>query len=103
MRMTKRSEIRTLCSAPMGDDVWLTIQGVAQELNLSIPAVWKGIAAGRLPKPAYPAPRAPRILRSELRAAVDLTRAMPREAMAARRAAKAAGPAQSGGVAKGPR
>jgi hypothetical protein len=46
------------------------------------------VAARRLPRPLYPLPRAPRWRRSELRAALEATRALPAEAKAARRAAR---------------
>jgi hypothetical protein len=45
---------------------------------------------GRLPAPVYVAPRAPRWFRSELIAALEATRALPRDAAAARRAARIA-------------
>lgn len=62
----------------------------AAEVGLSLPAFWRAVASGRLPAPLYPAPKAPRWRRSELNAALDATRALPRDAMAARRAAKLA-------------
>lgn len=60
--------------------------------GLSAPAFWRAVAAGRLPAPFYPAPRAPRWYRSEIRAALAATRAMPADAKAARRAAKPSPP-----------
>lgn len=68
----------------------LTAEQAADMLGLSLAAVWRAVAAGRLPAPFYPVPRAPRWDRAELRAALEATRALPREAMAARRAAKLA-------------
>jgi predicted DNA-binding transcriptional regulator AlpA len=68
----------------------LTADQAADMLGLSLAAVWRAVAAGRLPAPFYPVPRAPRWDRAELRAALEATRALPREAMAARRAAKLA-------------
>jgi predicted DNA-binding transcriptional regulator AlpA len=62
----------------------------AEETGVSLAAFWRGVAAGRLPAPVYPAPKAPRWYRHELHAALEATRALPREAMAARRAAKLA-------------
>ena len=56
---------------------------------VSVPAWWKGVAEGRFPTPIYPAPRAPRWYPSEIRAAVELTRALPRDQKNARRLAKA--------------
>jgi predicted DNA-binding transcriptional regulator AlpA len=68
----------------------LTAETAAAEVGLSLPAFWRGVAAGRLPAPLYPAPRAPRWRRSELHAALEATRALPAEAKAARRAARLA-------------
>ena len=64
----------------------LTAREAAAETRLSLAAFWRSVAAGRLPRPLYPLPRAPRWRRSELRDALEATRAMPAEAMAARRA-----------------
>ncbi len=68
----------------------LTAREAAAQAGLSVPAFWRGVGAGRLPKPIYPAPRAPRWFPSELRAALEATRALPAEAKAARRAARLA-------------
>ena len=70
------------------EDPLLSARGAAAEACLSLPAFWRGVADGRLPAPVYPAPRAPRWYRSELREAIRATRALPAEAKAARRAAK---------------
>lgn len=75
----------------MNPDPALTAPEGADLVGLSIAAFWRGVASGRLPAPVYPAPKAPRWRRSELLAALEVTRALPREAMAARRAAKLAG------------
>jgi predicted DNA-binding transcriptional regulator AlpA len=71
-------------------DPLLNAEESAAECGLSVPAFWKGVKAGRLPKPVYPASRAPRWRRSELHAALEATRATPREAMEKRRQAKLA-------------
>lgn len=55
--------------------------------GVSLPAFWAAVRNGRLPSPMYPAPRAPRWFEAELRAALEATRALPRDAQAARRAA----------------
>ena len=68
----------------------LTAREAAAQAGLSVPAFWRGVGAGRLPKPVYPAPRAPRWFPSELRAALEVTRTLPAEAKAARRAARLA-------------
>ena len=75
--------------APLAcDDPLLTAREGAAEARLSVAAFWRAVGAGRLPRPLYPLPRAPRWRRSELRAALNATRAMPAEAKAARRAAR---------------
>jgi len=68
----------------------LTAEQSADVLGLSLAALWRAVAADRLPLPVYPASRAPRWYRHELHAALEVTRAKPREAMAARRTAKLA-------------
>jgi predicted DNA-binding transcriptional regulator AlpA len=81
----------TQTSAP---DAWrpshalLTAQRSAQAVGLSTPAFWKGVKDQRFPAPVYPAPRAPRWFEHELLAAVERTRSLPSEAMAARRSAR---------------
>jgi predicted DNA-binding transcriptional regulator AlpA len=69
-------------------DKLLTADAAARLLNISLASLWRAVAADRLPNPVYPAARAPRWYQSELLAAVEKTRAMPREAMAERRRAK---------------
>jgi predicted DNA-binding transcriptional regulator AlpA len=76
--------------SPDDSDALLTAEAAAREVGLSIPSLWRGVASGRLPQPFYPAPKAPRWRRSELRSALEATRAMPREQMAARREARQA-------------
>jgi len=71
-------------------DEMLRAPDAAEAVGLSIAAFWRGVASGRLPAPLYPAPKAPRWRYSELMAALEKTRALPREAMAARRRAKLA-------------
>ena len=71
---------------------FLTAKDASQLCCLSKAAFAKAVAAGRLPAPLYPAPRAPRWRLSELNAAIDATRALPSEAMAQRREAKLAPP-----------
>jgi predicted DNA-binding transcriptional regulator AlpA len=68
----------------------LDAHAAAREVGLSIAAFWRGVGSGRLPAPYYPAARAPRWYRSELRQALAATRALPAEAKAARRRAKLA-------------
>lgn len=79
------------CSvAHVPPDPLLTAEEAAADCGVALPTFWRGVAAGRLPAPLYPAPRAPRWRRSELHAALEATRAKPAEAKAARRAAKLA-------------
>jgi len=70
------------------DSRLLTAKQSAEEVGLSLAAFWRAVASGRLPAPVYPLPRAPRWRRSELLVALAATRALPRDQMAARRAAK---------------
>lgn len=72
----------------MPPDPLLSAESAAAEVGLSIQAFWRAVSAGRLPRPFYPASRAPRWRRSELHAALEATRAMPSEAKAARLAAR---------------
>jgi predicted DNA-binding transcriptional regulator AlpA len=66
-------------------DPLLNAKQSAAEVGLSIPGFWKGVAAERFPAPYYPAGRAPRWRLSELKAALEKTRALPREQKAKRR------------------
>jgi predicted DNA-binding transcriptional regulator AlpA len=72
----------------MNTDTLLTAPEAAEAVGLSLAAFWRAVSSGRLPAPLYPAPKAPRWRSSELVAALEATRALPREAMARRRAAK---------------
>jgi len=72
------------------DDVLLTAAEAAKLLALSRPGLWVGVARGDLPAPLYVLPRAPRWSRNELLATVAARRALPRDQMAKRRAARAA-------------
>ena len=72
------------------DDSALCLKKTAAFLGVDVSTVWKGVNEGRLPAPVYAAPRAPRWFRSELIAALEATRALPRDAAAARRAARLA-------------
>jgi len=76
------------------DDVLLTAAEAAKLLALSRPGLWVGVARGDLPAPFYPLPRAPRWSRNELLATVAARRALPRDQMAKRRAARATAAAE---------
>jgi predicted DNA-binding transcriptional regulator AlpA len=71
-------------------DRLLTAAEAAEFLGISLAALWRGVAAGTFPNPVYPARRAPRWFRGELRVALEATRQRPRDAMAARRTARLA-------------
>ena len=71
-------------TVPHDDDPLLAAVEAAAEVRLSLAAFWRAVAARRLPAPLYPLPRAPRWRRSELREALEATRALPAAAKAAR-------------------
>jgi hypothetical protein len=57
-------------------------------LGIAIVTLWRQVERGDLPMPFYPAPRAPRWTKGELRLARETLRMLPRDAKAARRAAR---------------
>ena len=59
-------------------------------LGIAIVTFWRGVAAGTLPQPFYPAARAPRWTRGELRAAREALRMLPSDAKQRRRMARPA-------------
>jgi predicted DNA-binding transcriptional regulator AlpA len=65
-------------------DPLLTAEQSAIETGQSLPGFWKGVRAGRFPEPFYPASRAPRWRLSELRTALEKTRAKPSDQKVAR-------------------
>jgi predicted DNA-binding transcriptional regulator AlpA len=69
-------------------DEFLSPREAAERLGISLASFWRQVARGSLPEPLYPSPKAPRWRAAELLAAVEATRALPREAAARRRAAK---------------
>ncbi len=89
-RVTTNTTAAAVTMAPPPATELLTAEQAADLMGLSLAAVWRAVAADRLPAPVYPAPRAPRWYRHELHAALEATRQKPREAMAARRSAKLA-------------
>lgn len=78
------------CRALPEGETPVSVKAVAAAAGISIPAVWKQVATGRLPRPIYPCPRSPRWYLSEIRIALAATRALPSEAKAARRTARLA-------------
>jgi predicted DNA-binding transcriptional regulator AlpA len=75
----------------MLDDPLLTARQSADEANVSIAAWWKAVSTGRVPAPVYPLPRAPRWRRSEVRAAIEATRMLSRDAKLAPGSSKLGG------------
>jgi predicted DNA-binding transcriptional regulator AlpA len=69
-------------------DQFLSPREAAERLGISLASFWRQVARGALPEPLYPSPKTPRWRLAELVAAVEETRALPREQMARRRAAK---------------
>lgn len=67
---------------------FLTADEVAKLIGVSLPAVYRGVADGRLPLPRYPAARSPRWIEGEVLAALEATRLLPRDAKARVRASK---------------
>jgi predicted DNA-binding transcriptional regulator AlpA len=68
------------------DDDVLDARSAAAFIGVSLPTLWRQVDAGELPAPFYPAPRAPRWRKRELRAACESKRMRPAEAQAQRRA-----------------
>lgn len=68
----------------------LTAKAARELVGLSENAWWVAVRNGRFPAPFYPCPRAPRWFEHEVLAALEATRALPRENLAARRAEKLA-------------
>jgi predicted DNA-binding transcriptional regulator AlpA len=69
-------------------DRLLDAEQAAEFCGIALPTLWVQVRAHRLPRPIYPAPKAPRWWQNELREALERTRAMPADQMAARRRAK---------------
>ena len=74
---------------------WVNVDEVADHPGISVPSVWRGVRDGRLPKPSYPTPQAARWNIDELDAAMGELKALPRDAMAARRAGRIAAAASA--------
>jgi predicted DNA-binding transcriptional regulator AlpA len=66
----------------------LDAQQAAAFLGIAIVTLWRQVDRGDLPRPFYAAPRAPRWTKGELRLAREARRMLPRDAKAARRAAR---------------
>ena len=76
---------------PDNDDDALTAKEAAAFFSISIATFWRRVnAGGDFPKPFYPAERAPRWVRRDLREARDRLRMTPAEARERRHKAKLA-------------
>lgn len=73
---------------PNPAEIPLDAETAAPVAGLSLGAFWRAVAAGRMPAPVYPMPRAPRWYASEIRHAMEQTRCLPRNQAAARRLAR---------------
>jgi predicted DNA-binding transcriptional regulator AlpA len=70
------------------DDDPMTVNQACAFFEVSPVSLWRMVNQGRIPKPFYPRPRAPRWTRGELRKAREQMRMLPAEAKAAHRASK---------------
>lgn len=68
----------------------VTVEKLVEVTDSSVHTIWRAVNSGRIPRPIYVAPRAPRWKLSEVLAALEATRATPAEARAARRRNRAA-------------
>lgn len=73
----------------------LTAKLAAAFLGITEQALYQNVAKGWLPRPVYPAARAPRWIKSELIAALEQSRARPSDNLARRRAARLAAARQA--------
>lgn len=65
-RSANRAELRAIPSDPL-----LTARESAAETGRAVSTFWRDVKLGRLPRPYYVTPRAPRWRLSELRASVE--------------------------------
>src|SRR6516162_3725202 len=70
------------------DDEPMTVAQSCAFFEISPVSLWRMVNAGKIPKPFYPRPRAPRWTRGELRNAREQMRMLPSEAKALHRARK---------------
>ena len=82
------SQTAGIPTQPNPAEIPLDAETAATVAGLSLGAFWRAVAAGRMPAPVYPMPRAPRWYASEIRAAMEQTRCLPRNQAAARRLAR---------------
>lgn len=69
---------------------YIDVRSVAAHLSISVPSVWRGVALKRIPSPCYPTPGTARWDVKELDAAMTALKALPRDNIASRRAARLA-------------
>lgn len=62
------------------DDPLLTAAEAAAERGQAISTFWRDVRAGHVPAAYYPSPRCPRWRRSHIRAGLEETRAIPKQA-----------------------
>lgn len=74
----KRTSSGCAQSAPgyIPDDPLLTAREAAAERRQGLSTFWRDVAAGRVPPAYYVGPKTPRWRRSELRTAIEATRAV---------------------------
>lgn len=72
------------------DDELLQAAEAARFCGIALPTFWRSVRDERLPAPIYPAARAPRWFKSELRAALERSRARPVDNMVRRMTARRA-------------
>ena len=70
--------------------VWVGPDIAAAHIGLSLPGLWRGVAAGRITPPSYPTEKSPRFHLPTLDADMERARALPTEHEAGRRAARLA-------------
>jgi len=70
------------------EDEPMTVSQCCAFFEVSPVSLWRMVNQGRIPKPFYPRPRAPRWTRGELRTAREQMRMLPCEAKAQHRARK---------------
>jgi len=70
------------------DDEPMTVSQCCAFFEVSPVSLWRMVNQGRIPKPFYPRPRAPRWTRGDLRKAREQMRMLPSEAKAQHRQRK---------------
>ena len=84
----KRDLSTSTATVEVPTDPPLTAKQGSIVAGLSLAAFWRAVAAGRLPNPVYPLPKAPRWFASEIREAMLGLRMRPADAKVARAASR---------------